>query len=104
MKGGTLVATYQGEPQGLDPAIDWEGQGWAIEHTMFNNFIKYASKPGTAGTEMLPDLATEVPTQENGGIADDGTTYTFHLSRVSSSRRRWTARSRPRTSSTASSA
>ena len=44
VKGGTLVATYQGEPQGLDPAIDWEGQGWAIEHTMFNNFIKYASR------------------------------------------------------------
>ena len=69
VKGGTLVATYQGEPQGLDPAIDWEGQGWSIEHTMFNNFVKYASKPGTAGTEMLPDLATEVPTQANGGIS-----------------------------------
>ena len=69
VKGGTLVATYQGEPQGLDPAIDWEGQGWAIEHTMFNNFIKYASKPGAAGTEMLPDLATEVPSQDNGGIS-----------------------------------
>ncbi len=79
VKGGTLVATYQGEPQGLDPAIDWEGQGWAIEHTLFNTFIKYASKPGTAGTEMLPDLATEVPSQENGGIADGGKTYTFHL-------------------------
>ena len=46
---------------------------------MFNNFIKYASKPGTAGTEMLPDLATEVPSQDNGGIADGGKTYTFHL-------------------------
>ena len=79
MKGGTLVATYQGEPQGLDPAIDWEGQGWAIEHCLFNTFLQYAAKPGTAGTEMLPDLATEVPTQENGGIADSGTTYTFHL-------------------------
>jgi peptide/nickel transport system substrate-binding protein len=79
VKGGTLVATYQGEPQGLDPAIDWEGQGWSIEHTMFNTFVKYASKPGTAGTEMLPDLATEVPTQANGGIADGGKTYTFHL-------------------------
>ncbi len=79
VKGGTLVATYQGEPQGLDPAIDWEGQGWAIEHTMFNTFVKYASKPGAAGTEMLPDLATEVPTQANGGIADGGKTYTFHL-------------------------
>jgi oligopeptide transport system substrate-binding protein len=79
VKGGTLVATYQGEPQGLDPAIDWEGQGWAIEHCLFNTFLQYAAKPGTAGTEMLPDLATEVPTQENGGIADGGTTYTFHL-------------------------
>ena len=79
VKGGTLVATYQGEPQGLDPAIDWEGQGWAIEHCLFNNFIKYASKPGTAGTEMLPDLATELPTTENGGISKDGTVYTFHL-------------------------
>ena len=79
VKGGTLVATYQGEPQGLDPAIDWEGQGWSIEHTMFNTFVKYASKPGAAGTEMLPDLATEVPTQANGGIADGGKTYTFNL-------------------------
>jgi peptide/nickel transport system substrate-binding protein len=79
VKGGTLVATYQGEPQGLDPAIDWEGQGWAIEHTLFNTFVKYASKSGAAGTEMLPDLATEVPTQANGGIADGGKTYTFHL-------------------------
>jgi len=79
VKGGTLVATYQGEPQGLDPAIDWEGQGWAIEHCLFDNFIKYASAPGKAGTEMLPDLATEVPSTTNGGITDGGRTYTFHL-------------------------
>jgi ABC-type transport system substrate-binding protein len=79
VKGGTLVATYQGEPQGLDPAIDWEGQGWAIEHCMFNNFIKYAPASGTAGTQMLPDLATEIPTEANGGVTGGGTTYTFHL-------------------------
>ena len=79
VKGGTLVATYQGEPQGLDPAIDWEGQGWSIEHTMFNNFIKYAHKPGQAGTELIPCLATEVPSTDNGGISADGKTYTFHL-------------------------
>ena len=28
---------------------------------------------------MLPDLATELPTTENGGISEDGTVYTFHL-------------------------
>lgn len=79
VKGGTLVVSYQGEPQGLDPAIDWEGQGWSIEHCLFNTFLKYSSGPGAAGTQLLPDLATEVPTEANGGITDDGTTYTFHL-------------------------
>jgi len=55
------------------------GQGWAIEHCLFNNFIKYASAPGKAGTQMLPDLATEIPTPANGGVTDGGKTYTFHL-------------------------
>ena len=54
VRGGTLVATYQGEPQGLDPAIDWEGQGWAIEHTLFDTFIKCASKPGRRCSRTSP--------------------------------------------------
>ena len=29
--------------------------------------------------EYIPALATEVPTLENGGISEDGLTYTFHL-------------------------
>lgn len=29
--------------------------------------------------KLIPDLATEVPTVENGGISEDFTTYTFHL-------------------------
>jgi len=79
VKGGTLVATYQGEPQGLDPAIDWEGQGWSIEHCLFNTFLKYSKGPGTEGTKLLSDLATAVPTEANNGITDGGATYTFHL-------------------------
>lgn len=77
--GGTLVVTYQGEPQGLDPAIDWEGQGWAIEHCLFNTLLKYKDDDGAAGTTLEPDLATEVPSLTNGGVTDGGTTYTFHL-------------------------
>jgi len=30
---------------------------------------------------LIGDLATEVPTQANGGISADGTTYTYHLHR-----------------------
>ena len=68
-----------GEPQYLDPAVDWEGNGWSIEHTMYNTLLTYASAPGTPGTELVPDMATEVPTVANGGITNNGKTYTFHL-------------------------
>ena len=32
-----------------------------------------------AHNQAIPELATEVPTQKNGGIGKDGTTITFHL-------------------------
>ena len=78
-KGGTLLVSYMGEPQYLDPAVDWEGNGWSIEHTMYNTLLTYASAPGTPGTVLVPDVATEVPTVANGGITNNGKTYTFHL-------------------------
>jgi len=79
VKGGTMVVSYQADPQFLDPAADWEGNGWAIEHCLYNTFLTYASGTGTAGTKLVPDIATEVPTVENGGITNDGKTYTFHI-------------------------
>jgi len=79
VKGGTLTVTYQGEPTELDPAIAWEITSWGIERLTYQTFLTYASKPDVAGTELVPDLATEVPTAENGGISADGKTYTFHL-------------------------
>ena len=79
VKGGTLTVTYQGEPTELDPAIAWEVTSWSIERLTYQTFLTYANEPGEAGTQLVPDLATEVPTAENGGISADGKTYTFHL-------------------------
>jgi ABC-type transport system substrate-binding protein len=79
VKGGTLLVSYMGEPQYLDPAVDWEGNGWSIEHTMYNTLLTYASGAGDAGTRLVPDMATEVPTIANGGITNGGKTYTFRL-------------------------
>ena len=78
-RGGTLIVTYQGEPQTLDPAIDFEGNGWAIEHAIFGNLLNYSTGPGAAGTTIIADMATEVPTVANGGITHGGTTYIFHI-------------------------
>ena len=71
--------TFQDEPQTLDPAIDFEGTGWAIEHAIFGNLLNYASAPGAAGTKIIADMATEVPTVANGGITNGGKTYIFHI-------------------------
>jgi ABC-type transport system substrate-binding protein len=79
VKGGTMIVAYQSDPQALDPAVDWEGNGWSIEHCLYNTFLTYASGTGAAGTKLVPDIATEVPTVENGGISNDGKTYTFHI-------------------------
>jgi ABC-type transport system substrate-binding protein len=73
-KGGTLVVTFQADPQYLDPALDFEGNGWAMEHLVFNCLVGYATDTGTPGTKLTPDLATAVPTATNGGK-----TYTFKI-------------------------
>jgi oligopeptide transport system substrate-binding protein len=79
VKGGTLLVSYMGEPQYLDPAVDWEGNGWSMEHTMYDTLLTYASGTGDAGTKLVPDMATEVPTVANGGVTNGAKTYTFHL-------------------------
>ena len=77
VSGGTLAVSFQGEPTGLDPALAWEVESWSIEHCIFNQLLTWA--PGTGPATLVPDLATEVPTTENGGITNGGKTYIFHL-------------------------
>jgi ABC-type transport system substrate-binding protein len=79
VQGGTLTVTYQGEPTELDPAIAWEITSWSIQRLTYETFLTYASMPGVEGAELIPSLAEEVPSAENGGISEDGTVYTFKL-------------------------
>ena len=81
VKGGTLTVTFQGEPTELDPAIAWEVESWSIERLTYQTFLTYAPEAGQAGTELVPDLATEVPSADNGGISADGKVYTFHVNK-----------------------
>jgi ABC-type transport system substrate-binding protein len=78
-QGGTLTLSYLTEPSSLDPAVAWNVIDWQIEHDIYQGFLRYAPEPGDAGTKLVPCLATEVPTLDNGGISADGKVYTFHL-------------------------
>ena len=79
VSGGTLTVTFQGEPTELDPAIAWEVTSWGIMRLCYQGLLSYAPGAGEAGSELAPELATEVPTAENGGISADAKTYTFHI-------------------------
>ena len=74
-----MSLAYLTEPSSLDPAVAWNVIDWQIEHAIYQGMLQYAAKPGDAGNELVPCLATEVPSVQNGGISADGLTYTFHL-------------------------
>jgi peptide/nickel transport system substrate-binding protein len=72
---GTLIVGTETDIEGFDP-----GHAGALATTRVNinvleGLVKY--NPGTV--ELIPHLATEVPTLENGGVSEDGLTYTFSL-------------------------
>lgn len=65
-----------GEPDTLDPAVDYETAGGEVLQNVYETLIWYN---GSSAVELMPMLATEVPSLTNGGISADGLTYTFHL-------------------------
>jgi peptide/nickel transport system substrate-binding protein len=72
----TFVNVEFGEPETLDPALDYETGGGEVIQNVYDTLITYdREKP----TSFVPMLATEVPSMENGGITNDGKTYTFKI-------------------------
>ncbi len=65
-----------GEPDTLDPALDYETSGGNVIQNVMEPLVIYDH---TSPTDLVPGLAVEVPTTENGGISEDGLTYTFNI-------------------------
>lgn len=58
------------DPQMVLPA----GPGISLLSELYSGLLNFSSD-----LVLVPDLAEEIPTIENGGISDDGLTYTFRL-------------------------
>lgn len=64
------------DPDTLDPALVYETGGLMIVQNIYDTLIFYRREdPST----FVPQLALEVPSQENGGISPDGRSYTFKI-------------------------
>ncbi|MFP5331654.1 MAG: ABC transporter substrate-binding protein, partial [Acidimicrobiia bacterium] len=73
---GVFVFAADDEPLSLDPAQVEPGEyGETVILQVYDRLIDFA--PG--GPDLVPGLATEVPTDDNGLISEDGLTYTFPI-------------------------
>jgi peptide/nickel transport system substrate-binding protein len=71
-----LTVATDDEPEGLDPAaVEDNGLGRSAIMAGYDRLLDI----DPAGTDLVPSVATEVPTIDNGGISEDGLTYTFQL-------------------------
>ena len=72
VNGGTLRAGIADNPDHLDTGLSYTNQGWEILEATNDGLVAFKRASGSEGNEIVPDLATAMPT-----ITDGGKTYTF---------------------------
>jgi peptide/nickel transport system substrate-binding protein len=85
--GGTLKIIGSGGPDHIDTVSAYYTVDYMFERVYARQLVQYPGKPYTtigdagwqADTSVVADAATQVPTTANGGITNDGKTYTFHI-------------------------
>lgn len=80
VRGGTLSYIGSDDVDHLDTASSY----YVASSTLMRNFTRQlftypAEQDPENATTPVADLATEVPTKDNGGISEDGTTYTIEM-------------------------
>ncbi len=67
----TYVVTTFGDPETLDPALNYESAGGGVIQQVYETLVWY---DGADATSFVPQLAAEMPT-----ISEDGLTYEFTI-------------------------
>jgi len=74
-QGGTLKLTIHDDPDSLDPQIAYYASEWNLMKGFYvRSLLANQVSPGADGLKLVPDLATSVPTPEDGGKK-----YTFKI-------------------------
>lgn len=72
----TFVYATIGDIDTFDPALAYDTASGEVIQNIYETLIFYK---GESTDEFVPQLATEVPSEENGGISADGMTVTFNI-------------------------
>lgn len=72
--GNTLQVGAAIEPNSFNPVLATESIENDLDRIVFNGLTLIDDR-----NTVRPDLATDVPTMQNGGISKDGKTITYHL-------------------------
>jgi peptide/nickel transport system substrate-binding protein len=72
----TYVQLTFGDIDTMDPNLVYDTASGQLLENVMEGLIYYNHKDGTS---YIPMLATEVPSEENGGISEDGLTYTWNI-------------------------
>ena len=82
MRGGTLRMVGSTDIDHLATTSQYFIVGWRLATLYARQLVTYTAARDLEGlSHLVPDLATVVPTRENGGIAPNGKRYTFHVRR-----------------------
>jgi peptide/nickel transport system substrate-binding protein len=73
-KGGTLTMLGTGDVDYMDPNVSYYTTGYLALRMWSRQLLTYPAVTGQT-TNVVPDLATEIPTSSNGGISSDALTY-----------------------------
>jgi peptide/nickel transport system substrate-binding protein len=87
VKGGTLKIVAASGPDHIDTVPAYYTPDYMLERGYARQMLSYPASPATSTTSAawkkattpVADAATAVPTTANGGITNNGKTYTFHI-------------------------
>jgi peptide/nickel transport system substrate-binding protein len=72
-RGGTLTILWSGVGTSIDPQVDYD-QNWQLLVMTNDGLTAWKRVNGTAGSQLVPDLATAIPVPTDGGK-----TWLFHI-------------------------
>jgi peptide/nickel transport system substrate-binding protein len=72
--GGTITFNNSSVPDSTDPGNTYYANQWNVIRLYGRSLVTYKSAPGSAGNQIVPDLATSL-----GQVSADGLTWTYRL-------------------------